>query len=257
MTGTPFSLRRGQGQGPVLALLHGFGASHASWDHIAAGLSGTAETIAYDLPGHGASLDAPGAGQAKVAARTILADMSDKGLDRFHVAGHSMGGAVAALMALAAPDRIASLTLLAPGGFGEAINGALLRRYAAAAGEAELAASLAAMSGPGAKVLPWHLSPHLAARARPGQIGKLAEIVGMIARDDRQGVIPRESLARLSMPVSILWGTEDPVLPYAQTTGLPPDFELRPLPGAGHMLIEETPDAVLETIRSRLAGPSR
>jgi pyruvate dehydrogenase E2 component (dihydrolipoamide acetyltransferase) len=254
VTGTLFRLRRGRG--PTLALLHGFGASHAAWDHIAASLAGTAQTIAYDLPGHGASLDAPGAGHAKAAARAILADMSENGFDRFHLAGHSMGGAVAVLVALAAPERIASLTLLAPGGFGEAINGALLRRYAAAADEAELAASLAAMSGPDAKVLPSHMAPHLAMRARAGQIGKLAEIVDMIARDDRQGVIPRDSLARLSMPVSILWGTEDPVLPFMQTIGLPPDFELQAWPRAGHMLIEEVPDAVLETIRSRLAGSS-
>lgn len=255
MTGTLFCLSRGEG--PALVLVHGFGASHAVWHDPASRLIGTARTIAYDLPGHGASLDVPGAGQAKAAARAILTDMGERGLDRFHVAGHSMGGAVAALMALAAPERIVSLTLLAPGGFGEAINGMLLRRYAAAAGEAELAASIAAMSGPGATVPKSHLSPHLAMRARAGQIKKLVEIAGMIARDDRQGVIPRDSLARLAMPVSVLWGTQDPVLPFAQTADLPPDFELRPLAGAGHMLIEETQDAVLETIRSQLTGSPR
>jgi len=41
-----------------------------------------------------------------------------------------------------------------------------------------------------------------------------------------------------------------------QTTGLPPGFELRVLPGVGHMLIEEAPDAVLEAIRLHLAGSS-
>jgi pyruvate dehydrogenase E2 component (dihydrolipoamide acetyltransferase) len=255
VTGTLFSLRHGD-RGPALVLVHGFGASHAAWDPVTVGLTGAARTTAYDLPGHGSSLDAPGAGQAKAAARAILEDMATNGIDRFHVAGHSMGGAVAALMALVAPERVASLTLLAPGGFGEAINGKLLRRYAAAAGEAELAASLAAMSGPDAKVLPAHLLPHLAMRARAGQLEKLAEIVDMIARDDRQGVIPRDSLARLPMPVSVLWGTEDTVLPFAQASDLPPHFQLQVLSGAGHMLIEERPDTVLETIRSRLADSS-
>lgn len=254
MTGTLFRQRRGRG--PALVLVHGFGASHAAWNHIATELSDAARTIAYDLPGHAASLDAPGAGQARAAARAILNDLGANGIDRFHVAGHSMGGAVAALMALAAPERIASATLLAPGGFGEEINGALLRRYAAAVDEAELAASLAAMSGPDARVLPAQVAPHLAMRAHAGQIAKLAEIVDMIARNDRQGVIPRESLAGLAMPVSVLWGTEDPVLPFTQTTGLPQGFELRVLPGVGHMLIEEAPDAVLEAIRLRLAGSS-
>lgn len=255
MTGTLFSAR--QGHGPALVLLHGFGGGHAAWNSIAARLAGTAQTIAYDLPGHGRSLDAAGAGQAKAAARAILEDLATDGLDRLHVVGHSMGGAIAALMALAAPDRIASLTLLAPGGFGEAINGALLRRYAAAADEAELAACLAAMSGPDAKVSRSELQPQLAMRVRPGQIDRLKEIVAVIARDDRQGVIPRDSLARLPMPVSVLWGTDDPVLPFAQGSDLPAHFELRKLPGAGHMLIEETPDAVVEMLLHRLAPSAR
>jgi pyruvate dehydrogenase E2 component (dihydrolipoamide acetyltransferase) len=256
MTGTLFSAHRGRGAA-ALVLLHGFGGSMAAWDGLAARLDDSARTIAYDLPGHGGSLDAPGAGQAKTAARAILEDLAARGLDRVHVAGHSMGGAVATLMALAAPDRIASLALLAPGGFGEEINGALLRRYAAAANEAELAASLAAMSGPDAYVDPLLLQPQLAMRTHPGQIERLKEIVEMIARDNRQGVIPREFLARLSMPVSVLWGTDDRVLPFAQASDLPPRFELRTLPRAGHMLIEEEPEAVLDTIRIRLADSSR
>ncbi len=237
-----------------MVLLHGFGGSHAAWESIAATLTGEAETIAYDLPGHGLSLDAPGAGQAKIAARAILDDLARNGRERFHIVGHSMGGAIAALMALSQPDRIASLTLLAPGGFGEAINGALLQRYAAAANEAELAACLAAISGPGAQPSSVHMAPQSAMRAHPGQLEKLATIVDMIARDDRQGVIPHEYLARLAMPVSVLWGTEDPVLPFTQTASLPRRFDLRVLERAGHMLIEEAPDAVLEMIRLRLAS---
>jgi pyruvate dehydrogenase E2 component (dihydrolipoamide acetyltransferase) len=254
--GTLFAARRGHGSrgSATVVLLHGFGATHAAWDPIVDALGESVRTMAYDLPGHGSSLDIPGAGQAKAAARAILENLTANGLEHVHIAGHSMGGAVAVLMALAAPERVASLTLLAPGGFGEAINGGLLRRYAAASGEAELAACLAAMSGPDAKALPSHLAPYLAMRARAGQIEKLAEIVGVIARDDRQGVIPRESLARISMPVSVLWGGEDPVLPFAQTAALPPRFDLQALPRAGHMLIDEAPNATLEAIRSRLAG---
>ncbi|MDT9126949.1 alpha/beta fold hydrolase, partial [Escherichia coli] len=82
----------------------------------------------------------------------ILANLSGAGLERIHVAGHSMGGAVATLMALMAPNRVISLTLLAPGGSGEAINGTLLRRYAAAGDENELKSCLLAMSGQQAHV---------------------------------------------------------------------------------------------------------
>jgi pyruvate dehydrogenase E2 component (dihydrolipoamide acetyltransferase) len=253
VTGPLFAADRGEGAA-TLVLLHGFGANHTVWDALATSLADDARILAYDLPGHGFSLDAPGAGRAGATARAILDDLARRGMERAHVAGHSMGGAIAALMALTAPERVASLTLLAPGGFGEEIDGALLGRYAAAGDEAELAACLGAMSGPDAHVSVPGLRPQLEMRARPGQLEKLTEIVGMIARDNTQGVIPRESLDRLPMPASVLWGTLDPILPFDQTAALPPGFAARALPRAGHMLVEEAPDAVLEAIRASLAG---
>ena len=59
----------------------------------------------------------------------ISADLAARGLNRVHIAGHSMGGAVAALLAIGEPEHFASVTLFAPGGFGEQIAGPLLRRY--------------------------------------------------------------------------------------------------------------------------------
>jgi pyruvate dehydrogenase E2 component (dihydrolipoamide acetyltransferase) len=242
------------GTGPqTLVLLHGFGATHAVWNDLLPALSATMQIIAYDLPGHGRSLDAAGAGQAKTMAKAIFEDLAAAGLESIHVAGHSMGGAVAALMALVAPERVASLTLLAPGGIGESINGTLLRRYAAASDENELKTSLLAMSGPQALVPQATLRQALAMRARPGQMERLAGIVAMIARGERQGVIPRESLAALTMPVAVLWGEKDPVLPFAQTADLPQGFVVQAIAGAGHMLVEEAPDDVLLAITANVA----
>ena len=47
------------------------------------------------------------------------------------------------------------------------------------------------------------------------------------------------------MPVRVLWGDRDPVLPFAQALDLPEGFELHVAAGAGHLLIEEAQDAVL------------
>jgi pyruvate dehydrogenase E2 component (dihydrolipoamide acetyltransferase) len=249
------------GSGPqTIVFIHGFGATHGVWDGIASPLAKQARTIAYDLPGHGLSLDAPGAGSAKFAARTILADLARRGIETAHVVGHSMGGAVAALMALTEPPRVASLTLLAPGGFGPEINGPLLRRYAQATGSDEIRACLAAMSGAamsgkGATIADATLQPYLAMRNRPGQTEKLVEIAATITRDDRQGAIPLELLATLTMPVTVLWGTDDPVVPFTQAADLPASFTLRAAPDAGHMLIGETPELVREAILANLALP--
>ncbi len=253
MTSSLFASRQGEGE-EVAVLLHGFGACHGVWDGIAASLSGTMRTLAYDLPGHGASQAVPDAGSPRKAAQAIAADMAARGLPRVHLVGHSMGGAIAALTALAAPERIASLTLLAPGGIGPEIDAPLLRRYAEAADEAELAACLAAMSGPDAATPAGTIEVLLAMRRRPGQIDRLETIAMAITRDGRQGVIPADLLASIPAPVQVLWGTQDPVLPVSQADALPAHFTVRRLAGAGHMLIEEAPQAVREAIRANLGG---
>lgn len=238
----------------AVLFVHGFGADHHVWEATVAPLLPAARVLACDLPGHGLSLEAEGAGSANVAARALLADLSRRGIDKAHVVGHSMGGAVAALMALAEPSRVAALTLLAPGGFGPEINGPLLRRYAEATEKHELRACLQAMSGEGAVVPEDQLDAALVMRARPGQIAKLVEIAATITRGERQGVIPTEALAALSMPATVLWGTADPVLPFAQSDGLPARFRRQVIEGAGHMLVGEAPDAVRQAIMASLTA---
>lgn len=250
-----------QGGGPkAVVLLHGFGGSHAVWNDVAPSLATGARVLAYDLPGHGRSLDFPNAGPVKLAATAVLADLAARRIKRFHLVGHSMGGAVATLMALIEPVKVASLTLLAPGGFGPEINGPLLRRFAAATDKSEIRASLASMAVPQSPPSDRSVETLVGLRKRPGQTRKLVEIAAAITRDDRQGVIPRERLELLDMPVMVLWGTDDPVLPVTQADNLPAHFHLHHVLAAGHMLVEEAPDLVAEAIRrnmKRRRRPSR
>jgi pyruvate dehydrogenase E2 component (dihydrolipoamide acetyltransferase) len=55
------------------------------------------------------------------------------------------------------------------------------------------------------------------------------------------------------MKVAVAWGTEDAVLPYGQTDGMPENITLHTISGAGHMLAEEAPEAVIGIIR-RMIG---
>lgn len=233
----------------TIIFLHGFGGCHAAWRDVIAMLTPGVRALAYDLPGHGNSLECQATGGAKSAARAILADLAVRRLNKVHLVGHSMGGAVATLMALADPERVASLTLLSPGGFGPQINGPLLRRYAAATGRSEIRACLAAMSGPGS-VPPDHIvDAFFLMRARPGQSQALVDAAAVMTKGDRQGTIPRELLDRLHMPVMVVWGTEDPVLPVNQAESLPLHFHLHHVLEAGHMLPEEAPDLIAEVVR--------
>ena len=243
-----FAKAEGEGRIPVV-LLHGFGGSHAAWAAIQPQLASETLTLAYDLPGHGESHDYPDAGPAKVAAQAILADLAARGHERVHLVGHSMGGAIAALMAMFDPARIASLTLLAPGGFGPQINHRLLTRYAQAGDQAALTACLEAMTGWYSPVSDETADAMLAARAAPGRREKLMEIATGLTKDGKQGQLPRDRLEGLPMPVAVAWGELDNVLPARQVQGLAPSFALHLFPGLGHMLPEEAPEAMLAIIR--------
>ena len=152
------------------------------WDEVRRELGPDVRTIAYDLPGHGGSLALREAVSAKRAAAAILADMAERAPGPFHLVGHSMGGAVAALMAMSQPERIVSLTLLAPGGFGDTISEPLLARFATARTRDELAAALAPMGHPQHRSEAGLLYALARIREAPEQTALLVELAATISR---------------------------------------------------------------------------
>jgi pimeloyl-ACP methyl ester carboxylesterase len=239
-----------EGAGPPLVLLHGFGGLAAGWGKVQDRLGKAA--LAFDLPGHAGSLAYPGFGTASFAAKAIVRELDARGIEAFHLAGHSMGGAVAALIAIGQPERVRSATLLSPGGLSSQINAPLLRAVAKAGSISELEFCLTQMFAPGAAIPPKLLQSMAAQRKVPGQQEALAHIVELILRGGEQGVIPRSALQALAMPVIVVWGSEDAVMPCDVLQSLPGHFRTVLLPGAGHMLLDEAPEqaaaAITETI---------
>lgn len=118
------------GRGEDLVLIHGFGSDRLSWAGNAAALMDVARVHALDLPGHGDSLDGDvGNGSPEALAAAVGAGLDHHGLDRVHLVGHSLGGSIAMLVALAMPERVRSLSLLAPAGLGHGIDHDFLRSY--------------------------------------------------------------------------------------------------------------------------------
>lgn len=104
---------RCEGSGPPLLLLHGFTGSHASWDHLLAGLAGHFLTYAVDLPGHGKTdtpRDAARCRQELVSA-DLVALMAHCGHDRFNLLGYSMGGRLALALSICFPEHVTALVL--------------------------------------------------------------------------------------------------------------------------------------------------
>ncbi len=240
-----------------LVLLHGFGGIGALWAPVIDRLDADQPLVIYDLPGHGGSLDADGVGHAGVMAKAILADLGRRGISSFHLCGHSMGGAIASLMALKVSERLRSLTLVAPGGFGAKINHEALRRYGAAADLDALSAAIAAMVAPGHVPERSGLSGLVHARRLPGAVDRLMAILKsfLIERDGLmgQGTLPLSAFAGFAVPTRLLWGTEDPILPVAQAGNIWEGVEVTLVEGAGHMLIDEAPEPVAMVIRAAVA----
>ncbi len=107
------ALRFGGRGGPRLLALHGWLDNAASFVPLAAHLHGF-DLIALDLPGHGASAHRPPGGDYAFAdwIHDALAALDALGWARSHLLGHSMGGAVAALVAAATPARVDRLVLI-------------------------------------------------------------------------------------------------------------------------------------------------
>jgi 2-succinyl-6-hydroxy-2,4-cyclohexadiene-1-carboxylate synthase len=101
------------GQGPPIALLHGFTGSSHTWEHLAHSLGDDFTLIAVDLLGHGAS-DAPHDPEPyriSRQVRSLLTVFDTLDLAQLQLLGYSMGGRLALHLALAAPERFTALIL--------------------------------------------------------------------------------------------------------------------------------------------------
>src|SRR4051812_47140887 len=116
----------GDGEATPVVLIHGFGADLNGWMFTQPGLAENRRAIALDLPGHGGSLKEVGAGDPASFAAAIGDALAALGIERAHLVGHSMGGAIAAILASQQPQLVASLTLIAPAGLGPEINGGFI-----------------------------------------------------------------------------------------------------------------------------------
>ncbi|MCW3066641.1 MAG: hypothetical protein JWN32_3813 [Solirubrobacterales bacterium] len=104
------------GSGPPVLLMHGLGATRASFFETAAALSSRYTVHALDLPGFGSSSKpVGGAYDAKWFAERVRGAMDELSVDRAHLVGNSMGGRVAIEIGLRWPERVGGLGLLAPG----------------------------------------------------------------------------------------------------------------------------------------------
>lgn len=217
------------GMGEPLVLLHGIGDSACDWLPVMESLAATRRVIAPDLPGAGDS-DKPAIDYSTRAQVPYLVGLLDQlGIERADLAGHSRGGIIALHTALAHPWRISRLMLVDSGALGKAISPTLVASTTPALAELAIyfdrtpvgalmrarLRSFLLFSRPWRTPDSW-LDDQVRLTFMPGFLE--ATLAALRAQTD--GLAQREvlldRLPELTMPVQVIWGADDRVVPLEQ-----------------------------------------
>jgi pimeloyl-ACP methyl ester carboxylesterase len=266
--------------GPPLVLVHDLDGCAAGWLDVAPGLAAHHRVLAPDLPGCGRS--PVGRRRTSMTAHAdLVAEVVRRETDGpVTLVGNSAGALVALLLAVRHSWAARAVVLLAP---------ALPRRTRGAL-DVTFLPLLTATSVPGLLLLePWRRSLQtpqervgalLAASSAPGSdgasAGTLAAMVEVAAGRSRSQQLRgwpgaarslfwwlarptrfHETADRVTAPVTLVEGVEDPVLPRSvvrAALGRHPDWSHVPLAGVGHIPQLERPAAVVDTVRAVAAG---
>lgn len=224
----------GEGDGPAIVFVHGFGADLNTWMFNQPALAEKHRTVALDLSGHGGSskvldftLDAAGFG---ADIDHVLAAL---GIDRVHLVGHSMGGAIAMAFAATHPDRVASVTVIAPAALGAEINAAFIDGFVKMERRRDAQEVLRLLVH----------DPNLVSRQMVEDVQRYKRLDGVAAALQAlaaawfPGGMQRQRLdpTGLAMPAQMIWGREDQIIPAAHGEAFAGKLPVHILDNAGHL----------------------
>jgi pimeloyl-ACP methyl ester carboxylesterase len=239
------------GAGQAIVLVHGLGTDSSAWDRVAPALAEHHRVITVDLPGYSLKSVVDRVPHVTELADGLDARLAERGIDSAVFVGHSFGGAVSLLTAHAHPTRCAGLVLVAPGGFGTDLN-PLIPLIGTRFGPR----LMRSLYGPRASRAIARVAARVEGRSGQDSRVRIAELMETYdrlrtqeARDQFRTSVQqslalnsdtdRSELTKIdpSIPILILWGLEDRVLPswHAKSAStLLPWATVRLLDGAGH-----------------------
>jgi len=240
-----------QGEGTPLVLVHGFGADLNSWRPLVQALGSNRPVFALDLPGHGGSEFNNISSIADIAEQ-IAATLAAAQISSAHVIGHSLGAAAATLAAETAQCEIKSLLLLSPAGLGPEINAAFLEGYCRAHSEDSLAAWMKLLVADPSVLSPALIRATAQSRAQGHVAVTQKKISNCVFPDGTQTASILAVLERLSMPVRVVFGTQDKIIPIHHTLALPGSVAVHRLANVGHMPHIEAKDMLVRLINQHI-----
>lgn len=262
--GRGLSVRTWPGRGRPLVLIHGLLDEAAGWDELAQ--STDRPVIAVDLPGFGAS-DQPTRPRLVAYATDVSDAIRAAGVQRFTLIGHSLGGGVAAHVAEMLPDRVTSLVLIAPVGFGpnpiaQAASVPGVRHLISAGLPLVLSNSLL-LTGTYATTISHRRRPspelmtRMSAQARRVGRGAQAATAAIAAAGGSQRALFRRRV-RYNGPVQALWGEHDRLVPARHAVGVRrafPQAVVSVWAGMGHHPQHERPEDLAAFVEACCRSP--
>ena len=253
----------GPREAPVMLLLHGFGASLQAWDGWAPALEKNLRVLRIDIPGFGLSGPAVNQDYSDAAdVARVIALLDQLRVQQVIMAGHSMGGRIAWNLAASHPERVSQLVLLAPDGFPDP-NAKSDKTYEVPALLGLMQYSLPQWALRMGGVAPAfadksQLTPQMMQRYHdmmlaPGVRTALLERMRQTRNSD-----PVARLQSIQVPVLLLWGEKDAFIPASNAQDYlkaMPQAKLVTLPGVGHVLHEEAPQASVQVVLDFLSEP--
>ena len=250
------------GSGPPLVLIHGLGHRWQAWEPVIDELSALHDVVALDLPGFGESHMPAGGMPADMTAIVAVVSrfFAAEGIERPHVAGNSLGGAIA--LELAAADLVVSATAFSPAGFSTPPQRrralAILRTLrvitflpAPVIRLVLRSRTLRAYSFGPLVAHPSRLRPHhMVDDALALRRGHGFRPVARVLRDYR---FSGES----TVAVTIAWGEQDRILRPSQAVlarATLPRARHVELPGCGHVPMSDDPELIASTILTTTAA---
>jgi pyruvate dehydrogenase E2 component (dihydrolipoamide acetyltransferase) len=244
----------GGGDGSPIVLIHGFGGDLNAWMFTQPALAERHRTIALDLPGHGGSTKTVGAGDAAALAGAVGAALDALGIARAHLVGHSLGGALALWLAAQRPGLAASLTLIAAAGLGGEINTGFIDGFVALQRRREAAEVLGQLVHDPAAISRTMIEDVLRYKRLDGVTAALQTIAAAWFGDGRQRLDLTATLATLTIPIQLIWGSDDRIVPVADAEKLRDKLPVHLLDATGHMPHMERAAEVNRLIARFVAG---
>ncbi|MCS7137105.1 MAG: alpha/beta hydrolase [Candidatus Caldarchaeum sp.] len=249
-----------RGEGPPVVLIHGWASSSFGWRKNLPELSNRFRTIALDLPGFGLSQRLETGLHLQPLADHLTKFLNQIGVRRFSLVGHSMGGTISAYLAAAKPDLVQNLVLLNPSLFGTEAGRRpflveIVRRKPVGSVLARFMISRYFIRSTLRRV---YVKKHLVDESLVEGYYESVKRAGLVLLEAMN--IMREFnlnlFSSIECPVLFVLGEQDRWVPYEKNKELAEKVgaKVYSVPDAGHMVIDENPEAVNNVILEFLSG---